>query len=93
LRIVASYSTVSHHGATPRAGIYPRSTEALQLRDPACMVEVDVRVHDDLHILNTKPKGTNVSDNLCSGLGQSAVDQDVSASDVIKIELRPWGPT
>ena len=78
LRIVTSHAAVPHHRGTPSAGIHPRTTQTLQVRDPACVVEVDMRVDDDFDILNLKTEGTNVGNNLCGGLGQSAVNENVS---------------
>jgi hypothetical protein len=43
------------------------------------MIEVDMRVDDNLDVFNAETEGTNIGRNLSGRLGQIAIDKDVSS--------------
>ena len=59
LRVVATDAGLGHDCRAPRAGNHRRAAPALQFRKAPGMVEVDVRIHNQLHVLRPKAQRTN----------------------------------
>ncbi len=68
----------SHHGCAPRAREHTGAAEALQFSDPAGMIKVDVRIQNDLHILDPKSQRTNIRRDLLCRFRESPINQNVS---------------
>src|SRR5215472_10855184 len=78
LGIVARYAAFFEHLGAPWAGDNPRPASALQFCDSASMVEVDVRVHDQLHVFEAEAEGFYVGRDLSCRLRQVAIDENMS---------------
>ncbi len=78
LRIGAAYPTCLQNARAPLAGYDVRATQTLQLRYPTRMIEMNVRIHDQLHIFNAKTQRLNIGDDLLCRFRECSVHQHMS---------------
>lgn len=79
LRVALSYSTFGKHSSAPRTRHHAGTAQSLQFRDAAGVIEVYVRVHDQLDVFDSKTETPDVGDDLRDGLRQVSVNQNVAA--------------
>ena len=79
LRVTSSYAALTQDGCTPLAGDDACAAQPLQFRNPTGVVEMHMRIQDELHIFDTKTKRFDVGGDLRRRLRQSSVNQDVSS--------------
>lgn len=79
LRVALSYPTFGKHSSAPRARHHARTAQSLQFRNAAGVVEMHMRVHYQLDVLNAKTESPDVGDDLRDGLRQVSVNQNVAA--------------
>ena len=69
---------LSHNFCGPLAGNNLGARQLLQLRNPTRVIEVDMRIDDQFHILDSKTQLANVHRNLAGRFREAAIDQHVA---------------
>ncbi len=77
LWIAAPDATVSHDGCAPMAGEHAGTAPLLELGNSTCVIEMNVRIENDFHILDAEAQRPDIFRNLPCGFGQAAIDQNV----------------
>jgi hypothetical protein len=78
LRVIGRNSAFLQNRGTPSTGNDTRAALALQFGNASSVIEVNVRIDDQLYILDTKAERADVGDNLRGGFRQCGVDKNVT---------------
>ena len=77
LWIRPSHAAFLHHRCAPLTGIHLGAADALQFGNSACVIEMHMRIQNELHIFNAKPQRPYIRYYQLRRLRQTSIDQDV----------------
>src|SRR5579872_1705458 len=92
LRIIRPGVTLSEYDCARLARCHCRSAQPLQLGDATGMIKVDMRIENELHILDPQAQLPDAGRNLCCRFRQIAVNEDVAAVGRDENRAEPANP-
>lgn len=78
LWIVGGDAAFFQNGSTPFTGGDAGAAQTLQLGDASGMIEVNVRIDDELHVFDAKAESAKVGDNMRDGFGKVGVEEHMT---------------
>jgi hypothetical protein len=78
LGVVVAHRTATQYLRSNWAASDDGTAQLLQLSNAACMIEVYMRVQNQLHVFDLETERSDIAGDLLSSLGHGTIDQNVS---------------